>query len=603
MKKIFFEFIKILDNQQKKSLLFLQVLIVIMSLLEVLTILSIYPFVSSLNLENSYVYPESLKIFFNYFNIQPKDYLFSLGSLFVICFMLSSLVSIITIYKLVMISQKIGAELSNKLFKFYLFQDWGYHTTNTSSKITNKIALEAKRVTGILQSLLSLSAMTIKSIIIILSLLIFNFKITFFSIFIFTVCYFFIFRYFQKKIFLNGQNISVQQASRLKQIKESLGSIRHLILSRTQNYFTNNFAKSSFSLAKSMGHNRVIGQLPRYIIEFLAVSLVVFFLLILTLFENLKVEESMSLLSVFLIAGLRLLPSFQQIYASFASIRGSLPAFNSIKNDFLILENTFSYENKNLDYKNFKFKDKIKISNLNFSYTNRDKNQANKKLDLEDISLEISTNSIVGITGKTGSGKSTLVDLILGFLRPNSGKITVDNNSILDPENLIMWRNCISYVPQKVFLSDNTIYSNICFGQDKQNIDSVLFEKSLEISNLKNFVESLADKENTKIGENGVMISGGQSQRIGIARAIYQNKDVIILDEATNQLDIETENNILTKLKSINKTIILITHRINTLKNLDKIIFIKDKKIISNDNFENTLESNIYFKDLNKLDK
>ena len=151
------------------------------------------------------------------------------------------------------------------------------------------------------------------------------------------------------------------------------------------------------------------------------------------------------------------------------------------------------------------------------------------------------------------------------------------------------WRNCISYVPQKVFLSDDTIVSNICFGQDKDKINHELFYKSLQISKLEKFVESLDDKENTKIGENGIMISGGQSQRIGIARAIYQNKDVLILDEATNQLDIETENKILKNLKKINKTIILITHRINTLKSLDKIIFIKDKKIYSDDNFSNTL--------------
>ena len=348
-----------------------------------------------------------------------------------------------------------------------------------------------------------------------------------------------------------------------------------------------------------MGHNRVMGQLPRYVIEFLAIALVVFFLLILTLLENLHIDQTMSLLSVFLIAGLRLLPSIQQIYSVFTVVRSCLPAFNLIKND-LIIENRLKHKLSELDANNFKLRDKIKVSNLNFSYLNK---EGTVQQDLEDINLEIKANSIVGITGKTGAGKSTLVDLIIGFLEPQKGKITIDNYDIALKENLTKWRNCISYVPQKVFLSDDTIYSNICFGLDKKDIDQDLFKKSLEISNLKNFVESLADKENTRIGENGVMISGGQSQRIGIARAIYQNKDVLILDEATNQLDVETENDVLSKLKGNKKTIILITHRINTLKNLDKIIFIKNKKIISDDDFEKSINDNSFFNELLQIEK
>lgn len=370
---IFFDFLKILDYKQKKRLIFLLVLIVFMSLFEVLTIVSIYPFVSSLNSENNFTDIESVKIYLDFFNIHSENYLLVLGSIFVTCFFVSSLLSIVTIYKLVMISQNIGAELDNKLFKFYLYQDWTYHTKNTSSGIINKIALEAKRVTTILQSLLSLSAMSIKSIFIVICLLFLNFKITIFSIVVFIFSYFFIFKYFQKRIFLNGQNISSQQGSRLKQIKESLGSIRHLILSGNRSYFTNNFDKSSFSLARSMGHNRVMGQLPRYVIEFLAIALVVFFLLILTLLENLHIDQTMSLLSVFLIAGLRLLPSIQQIYSVFTVVRSCLPAFNLIKND-LIIENRLKHKLSELDANNFKLRDKIKVSNLNFSYLNKEGN-------------------------------------------------------------------------------------------------------------------------------------------------------------------------------------------------------------------------------------
>ena len=503
MIKIFLDFLKILDKHQKKKLIYLQFLIVIMSLLEVLSIISIYPFVSSLNENSNILTQPVIKNIILLFG-SDTNALFVFGIIFVTCFLLSSIFSILTVYKLVMLSQKIGAELSNRLFSFYINQEWGYHIQNTSSTITNKIALEAKRVTGILQSLLSLSAMLVKSVIIVISLLIFDFQITIYSFLVFTFCYMFIFRYFQKKIFENGLNISSQQGSRIKQIKESLGSIRQLILSGKQDYFLNNFTLSSFSLAKSMGINRIIGQLPRYVIEFLAIVLIVILLLILTLFNKFTIEQTLSLVSVFLIAGLRLLPSFQQIYASFASIKGSLPAFNSVKDELIL---STKNNNKIMKLTNETIlKDTIEINNLSFSYDNlRDKN----KFTLKNVNLKIKTNSIVGIIGKTGSGKSTLVDLIIGFLKPKSGNIKLDGKDLSDDETLKKWRNCISYVPQKVFLSDDSILSNICFGLDIDSVDQNLLKKSIEFSNLSNFVENLNDKVNTRIGENGVMISGG----------------------------------------------------------------------------------------------
>lgn len=595
MIKIFSDFLKILDSRQKKQLFYLQFLIIIMSLFEVLSILSIYPFVSTLN-ESSNILSEPIikNILLFGPNMSP---LFIFGVIFVTFFLLSSLVSIFTVYKLVMLSQQIGAELSNKLFNFYINQEWDYHIRNTSSTITNKIALEAKRVTGILQSLLSFTAMSLKSIIIIISLLIFNFKITLYSILIFTFCYIFIFRYFQKKIYANGLNISSQQGSRIKQIKESLGSIRQLILSGKQDYFINNFKISSFSLARSMGINRVIGQLPRYVIEFLAVALVVILLFVLTIFEKFTIEQTMSLISVFLIAGLRLLPSFQQIYSSMTAIRGSLPAFNSVKEELILSANN-QVKNKQLPNENI-LKDKIEIKDLSFSYdNNRDKNEFN----LKNINLEIKINSIVGITGKTGSGKSTLVDLIIGFLKPKSGNIKVDGKDLIDEVTIKKWRNCISYVPQKVFLSDDSILSNICFGLNNNSVDHNLLKKSIEFSNLNDFIENLNYRENTRIGENGVMISGGQSQRIGIARAIYQDKDILIFDEATNQLDVKTESAILENLKKINKTIILITHRLNSLKNVDLIINVENNKVTTYSSYEECLRKNTLFKNSPNLD-
>ena len=167
-------------------------------------------------------------------------------------------------------------------------------------------------------------------------------------------------------------------------------------------------------------------------------------------------------------------------------------------------------------------------------------------------------------------------------------------------KHLKKWRSCI-LLPQRVFLSDDTILSNICFGLEKKNIDQTLLKKSIEFSNLDNFIDSLIDKENTKIGENGVMISGGQAQRIGIARALYQNKEIIIFDEATNQLDVKTESIIFDNLKKINKTIILITHRLNSLKNVDLIVHLEKGQICTYSSYEESVKKNPLFNDIEKL--
>ncbi len=241
------------------------------------------------------------------------------------------------------------------------------------------------------------------------------------------------------------------------------------------------------------------------------------------------------------------------------------------------------FKNKNLieekNYKKYLFKDQIKFENVFFSHEN-----SNAKI-LQNISLEIRRGQKVGIIGKSGAGKSTLIDLILGLIKPIEGKILIDDSNL--DYNLRDWQKQIGYVPQDIYLLDDTIKNNIAFGLNANDINQEAILKSIELSRLKDYVGSLEEKENTVVGNRGIKVSGGQKQRIGIARALYNNPGILILDEATSSLDAINERKIMEEIYNTakNTTLIIVTHRYKPVSNCDKIYLLDNGKIIDEGKF------------------
>jgi len=290
--------------------------------------------------------------------------------------------------------------------------------------------------------------------------------------------------------------------------------------------------------------------------------------------SGIKNSEILVLIAVFAAAAFRLLPSFNRINVSFSNIRYGMPSIDILyqeKNNISLIEK--KNQNNvvhNLNAKKI-FNSSIRVEKLYFGY--------NKINVLENVNLEIQKNSIIGIVGSSGSGKSTFVDLILDLQKPNKGSIYIDNLNISSLDQT--WRNFIGYVPQNIYLLDDTLKKNIAFGLDEVQIDDKKIFNSLKLSQLDDFVSNnLKDGINTNIGEGGIRLSGGQRQRIGIARALYKNPELIIFDESTSSLDLKTEERIIETIKSIrqNKTFIIISHRTSTLKVCDVVYEIKDKK-------------------------
>ena len=281
------------------------------------------------------------------------------------------------------------------------------------------------------------------------------------------------------------------------------------------------------------------------------------------------------LLGIYLISAIRILPIANRVAISLHIIRVGKKGINIIFNLLKSFENIKKNDDFSIDLiqKNNFFKKEIRFENVDFKY------QKNSKLVLDNITISIPKGKIIAISGKSGSGKSTFLDVFCGLLKPTKGKIFIDNDLSLNEK---LWQSKISYVSQNIFLNDETILENITFSKKQDSIDKILLNKVLVISGLNDYIDTLPSGIETYIGERGVKLSGGQKQRIGIARALYKNTDILILDEATNALDLNNEQKILFSIKEhcFGKTIIFVSHRKETLQYCDVVFDLENKKII-----------------------
>ena len=410
-----------------------------------------------------------------------------------------------------------------------------------------------------------------------------------FGILIFLFSYFIIYKTIRKKVFSNGVILTKNSKEKYKIITEAFGGIKNVILSNSSFYFIEKFNSKSFALAKASALNINLQRIPKFLIEFVAFGCVVVLIILLNLNSNGNFQNVIPQIAFFALAGYKLIPSFQQIYMNTTNIKANISALDSIENDLRnSVENRIIEDEVKEDFKNFK---NITLKNINFSFKER------KEFKISDLNLNVNAKSVVGIAGQSGSGKSTIINLILGLLEPTSGKIHIDDK-ILNNKNIKSWQKNIGYVPQSIFLCDGTLKENIAFGIEYKKINDKLIENAVKQAELSDFVSKLPEKLDTKIGERGVQLSGGQQQRLGIARALYHDPNILIFDEATSSLDENTEKNIMNAINKFSrlKTIIIIAHRTNTLKKCDNIIIIENGSIVQEGNFESLFEKTIFIK-------
>ena len=397
-----------------------------------------------------------------------------------------------------------------------------------------------------------------------------------FFIIFFSILYLAIVLFGKKTLKKNSQIINEEQNKIVFNLQNGLGAFRDIILDKTQEYYISIFAKANLNKARREAINNIIQNSPRYILEGVGIILVV----VLIIFWNYFLDNSNKILEVFpILAALaigaqKILPLINNLYLNFSIFKGNVYQIDEVINVLNRYEEKQKIK-KLVKEKEINFKNLISFNNVDFSYENK------KEYILENINLEIKKGSKVGIIGKSGEGKSTFLDLLMGLLEPKNGTVCVDGIK-LSPETLISWQSKISHVPQKLFLSDSSFLENIAFGRSIKDIDLKKIELVSKKAQLHEFIMSLKDRYHEQIGERGIKLSGGQIQRVGLARSLYKNSEIIIFDEATNSLDTETERLIMEELYSLEKnlTIIIVAHRLNTLSKCDVIFEVKNKKII-----------------------
>jgi len=462
---------------------------------------------------------------------------------------------------------------SDKLLKFYFNQPYIFFLNNDPSILLRSLSSDLDLANNYIEANLNILREFIL-IIFIFTLLLFTSNnisiLVFFSIGIVSVI---LFRLFKKKLSKFAQINFLERAEQIKIVNQIFFNIADIKILLRENFFLKKFNKNIVKIKDTEFFNIMFSRSPRLIFETMAVFAMV---LIIIIFQTSgqNVKDILPLLSLLGMAALRLIPSFNILTIAFSVIKKSEFSFNSISSRInsikkVKLINSF---NKNSESKIKKVK-KIEIKNLSFQYPN------SKKMLLEDINIKFENNTSIGFIGKTGCGKSTLIKLIAGLLEPTKGKILVNELDI--NENKISWYQNFSYIPQNIFLFDESIKKNIAFGLEEEDIDKSRLKEAVQLSGLEKFTMNLPNKLDTKVGAQGLKLSGGQIQRVGIARALYFKSDLIIMDEATSALDQKTEKDILNDFYSLknNRFLIMISHRLNSLSECDLIYFIEDGKI------------------------
>ena len=364
------------------------------------------------------------------------------------------------------------------------------------------------------------------------------------------------------------------QANKLKTLHESFGGIKEIILTNSFDSFYKKYSLAVETYNKKFSDYLKLSQLPRSILELISIIMIIITLIVMMKIFNSDFDIVLPIIGMYALGGLRAIPAIQTLFQSVAQIKYSLPSLNLVYEDFY-KSKYIKYEEKVINNKSsIIFNKEINLKNISYFYPSQKNNTIN------NISLKIKKNQFTSIIGPNGSGKSTLVIIILGILKPQTGSLFIDNLE-LKHENKYLWQKKIGYVSQDIFLFDDTIFNNITFGLNKKELENIDIKKILKDSKLEKFVEQLPQGINTRVGENGVYLSGGQKQKIAIARCLIRDSEIIIFDEATSVLDVDSENNLNNIILNYmnKKTLIAISHKFENIKNSDIIYFIEEGSI------------------------
>jgi len=585
--------IYLLTLRERKRAGLLLCIVLIMSLLEMAGLASIVPFMAVLAnpevIETNSMLNTAFQTSGIMFGIEnSREFLFLLGIIVFVMLLLSLSFKALSIYAQVRFIEMRQYTIGRRVVEGYLNQPYSWFLNRNSSDLGKTILTEVGNVVnGALKQVIILIVQTAVTLSILTLLILVNPKLVLIIGLTFGLAYGLVYKFTRSFISRIGEERFKTNRFRFKAVSEAFGAVKEIKLGGLEQTYIERFSHPARVMARHVASSSIISNVPRFILEAIAFGgmllIVLYFLTQTGDFSN-----TVPIISLYAFAGYRLMPALQGIYGAITALRFTGPALNSLYDDLISLQPPNPDNDKDI----LPLKKAISLKNISYHYPN------STLTTLKDIDLSIPACSTVGIVGPTGSGKTTTVDIILGLLEPEQGKLEVDGK-VINKDNLRAWQRSIGYVPQQIYLADDTVTANIALGRDPKHIDQNAVERAAKVANVHEFiVNELPLNYQTTVGERGIRLSGGQRQRIGIARALYHNPQLLILDEATNALDNLTEQAVIDAVNNLanNITIILITHRLSTVKKCDNIFLLEKGELKQQGTFEKLIQASDNFR-------
>ena len=592
---------RILNRREKFQVVALLVAIVAMAFSQALGVASVLPFIS-LVMEPNHVYENRLLHWaYEYFNFSSINrFIFFIGVVMLAIIVFSNAISAFSTWIKLRFVWMNNHRLSKRLLEKYLSMPYAFFLNQNSADLSKNVLSEVNQLTNsYLMPLLNIISRSLISIFILIMLFIIDIVISVAAIVLIGGSYAVIYWRINSKLKQRGASRMQANEMRFKAVNEAFGGIKEIKVMNREPYFLKSYARFSFLHASLMSWNAVIGQLPRYAFETVAFGGIILFVLIMLLTRE-NVSQVIPLAGVFAFSGYRLMPAIQDIFTSLTQMRFNQAVLDRIYQDIMAGDDCADKElllGRGPGVVALPFTNEIRLEKVSFYYP------SNRAEVLKEVDLRIAYNSTIAFVGPTGAGKTTLVDIILGLLLPQQGKMLVDGIRV-DEHNILNWQRNIGYVPQFIYLSDDSVARNIAFGMPDNEIEPNKLKRAAKIADIYELIaQELPHGFDTLVGERGIRLSGGQRQRIGIARALYHDPEVLVFDEATSALDGATEDAVLQAMDNAArlKTLIVIAHRLTTVKHCDQIYMLDKGRIVDSGTYSELLERNQQFRSMAKV--
>ncbi len=597
MLKTYRKLYNILDARERLLTLLVFIFMILVALIETAGVASIMPFMAVLANPVVVKTNQYLAAIYAWLDFNSTDsFLFFLGVAFLILIVGSQVFKALAFWMQVRFSQTRNHSWSCRLIRNYLNQPYDWFLDQHSGMLGASVLQEInKLVHGVLFPAIQLVSNGLVALFLLALMLAVDPVLALSVALVLGIAYAALFYFVRHYIRRIGEESRIANRERFKVAQEAFGGVKDVKVAGLEEIFVERYRVPSLMMTRREVAMKMLSELPSFVMQALVLGGIMMMLLYFLASRG-GLQEVLPIFSLYAFAGYRLMPSLQSIYRYLSEMRYNAVVLETLHPDLQLMQRdnatnaaevTVSGELEPLG-----LRDTLELDNIHYCYPGSDKSA------LEAISLKIPACSTVGLVGPTGSGKTTLVDMILGLLQPEIGVLSTDGRQIT-PNLLKVWRRSIGYVPQHIYLSDDTISSNIAFGIPASRIDQSAVTCAARAANLHEFVTSeLPQGYNTLVGERGVRLSGGQRQRIGIARALYRNPDILILDEATSALDNLTEQAVMDAVYNLGKkkTIILIAHRLSTVRECDQIFYLEQGKIIAAGTYDELLLTNSKFR-------